>query len=598
MKVEDVKAGMKGYGLTVLRGTKPERFDVEIISTLHNFQPGQDLFIVKTDHPRLEVARTVAGMSGSPIYIDGKMIGAYAYGWFFNVEPIAGVTPIQNMLDDLRRPIPPELVPGPKRGNPLPVGSGGKASEKRQQLALHRYHGKPLEYDLRKHATQVAEHASPKLAAPAGAGLAPASTDVMAGGLSPKALKLATDLFAKSGLNVLQAGGGGGSRVYKNETGGKFVDGGAINVQLVRGDISLAGLGTVTHVVGEKLVAFGHPMIGGGVERLPTALGYVHWILSTHNRSFKLGEPISPLGTLINDRQASIVVDTSENAPMFPMSINIEGALVSPDTKTKWNMEVSHDQFFAPSFVAIGMGSALETTTSERNDMTWRAKSKVHVKGHGVMEFQDFGAGNRVPVGPSDVARGQMLRAVGAVLNNPWEMGELERVEMSVKVMHKRDVMFLRGAQVLESEIEVGSPARIKLTLQPYQGERTSRIIEVPIDKKLVGKEVRIRIQPGYSVDRAVPAPENFADLVRVLPKMGFPAETIIASYTIPGEATAAFEGHLAHRLPPGVVDVLRPTTTSVQPTLFGSVKQTVIPSQGFIIGQDNVRVKVRDVLR
>src|SRR5262249_35172624 len=104
MPVEAVKPGMKGYGLTAMSGTTPEKFDIEIISTLHNFRPNQDLFIIKTPHPRLNITRTVAGMSGSPIYLDGKMIGAYAYGWLFGSEPIAGVTPIKSMLDELNRP--------------------------------------------------------------------------------------------------------------------------------------------------------------------------------------------------------------------------------------------------------------------------------------------------------------------------------------------------------------------------------------------------------------------------------------------------------------------------------------------------------------
>ncbi len=98
MKVKDVKAGMKGYGLTVFEGTKPEKFDVEVIDVLPNFRPRQELILIKTKHPRLEVAKVVAGMSGSPIYLNGKMIGAYAYGWTFGKEPVAGVTPIENML--------------------------------------------------------------------------------------------------------------------------------------------------------------------------------------------------------------------------------------------------------------------------------------------------------------------------------------------------------------------------------------------------------------------------------------------------------------------------------------------------------------------
>ncbi|HEX6274831.1 MAG TPA: SpoIVB peptidase S55 domain-containing protein, partial [Polyangiaceae bacterium] len=135
MGVSELRRGMKGYGLTVFEGTKPERFDVEIIDVLTNFRPRQELILVKTKHPRLEVAKVVAGMSGSPIYIDGKMIGAYAYGWSFGAEPVAGVTPIRAMLDELSLPLPDtidgwplRLVPGPKSAA-SPGGarrSGGK----------------------------------------------------------------------------------------------------------------------------------------------------------------------------------------------------------------------------------------------------------------------------------------------------------------------------------------------------------------------------------------------------------------------------------------------------------------------------------------
>jgi len=113
--LSQVRPGMKGYGLTVFEGTKPERFDIEVIGVQKGFLPKQDLILVKTHHPRLEVARVVAGMSGSPVYINGKMAGAYAYGWTFPREAVAGVTPIENMLADFDRPIPSEIFGWPLR---------------------------------------------------------------------------------------------------------------------------------------------------------------------------------------------------------------------------------------------------------------------------------------------------------------------------------------------------------------------------------------------------------------------------------------------------------------------------------------------------
>src|SRR5262245_51667425 len=164
---------MKGYGLTVFEGTRPEKFDVEIIDILKNFRPRHDLILIKTMHPRLEVAKVVAGMSGSPIFINGKMIGAYAYGWTFGKEPVAGVTPIRTMLDDLERPLPKEIDGWPLRL--LPGSNGGRAALETKSntrlahnpspaaksawlSAKDRFRGDIADYDLQKHASQVATH--------------------------------------------------------------------------------------------------------------------------------------------------------------------------------------------------------------------------------------------------------------------------------------------------------------------------------------------------------------------------------------------------------------------------------------------------------
>src|ERR1051325_11367470 len=147
MGVSEIKPGMKGYGLTVFEGTKPSRFDVEVIGVLKNFRPRQEGILIKTHHPRLEVAKVVAGMSGSPIYIDGKMIGAYAYGWTFGSEPVAGVTPIRTMLDEMALPLPDTINGWPLKLLP------GKKSEKVAQApsdARGRFRGEVGRYDLRE----------------------------------------------------------------------------------------------------------------------------------------------------------------------------------------------------------------------------------------------------------------------------------------------------------------------------------------------------------------------------------------------------------------------------------------------------------------
>lgn len=590
MPASEVKPGMKGYGLTVMSGTTPEKFDVEVISTLHNFRPNQDLFLIKTPHPRLNITRTVAGMSGSPIYLNGKMIGAYAYGWLFGVEPIAGVTPIKSMLEDMARPVPRTLFPA--GGAPLPRADAGSLAPGRR--SSHAFLGAPESYDLGAHAKQLAARSASTITAPDGAGLARASTPILLGGVSGAALKVASDLLTPLGLDPLQAGGGGG-RAQDPNAPTKFVDGGGIGVELVRGDVSAMGLGTVTRVAGDRLVAFGHPMLGGGIEALPTAIAKVHWILASQNRSFKIGEAARPLGALVNDRQSAIVVDSSVTAPTFPIKLQIQGVDGAP--KTSWNMEVSHDQFMAPAFTAMALGSALEETTAERRDMTWRAVSRVKVKKHGSINVLDFGSGNGNPVGADDLVRGRLAKAIGSILNNPWEPVAIEGVETTVKVTFQRDVYHLRGAKVLETEIDAGQPVHVRLSLQPFQGKAESKVIEIKVPAELAGRDVDIDLAPGYEVDRPLPTADSVDELMANLQAVTFDPESIVATFRL-RESAAAYHGKIASRLPPGALDTLRPCSASDAPEIFTAQVQTAIPLKRFLVGHDSVKVSVRPVLR
>ncbi|MFO0555023.1 MAG: SpoIVB peptidase S55 domain-containing protein [Polyangiaceae bacterium] len=603
LPLDEVKAGMKGYGLTVFQGTSPEKFDVEIIGVLKGFRPNQDLILIKTpNHPRLDAAKTVAGMSGSPIYLDGKMIGAYAYGWTFGSEPIAGVTPIQNMLDDLAKPIPPLFKPRANLFGPKKDASSSKDASPKEAATIvpqspraytAMFSGGASEnaafsYSFEDHAKQLATRAKREMGA--GSTLEPASTPIMFGGLTPSSMALLESTLTPMGLIPVQAGGAGTKVDPDAPT--SFVDGGAIAVQLVRGDISAMGLGTVTRVEGDKLVAFGHPMMGGGASDLPTAVGKVHWILASSNRSFKIGEAVRPIGTLVNDRQSSIVIDTKRVASVFPVKVKIEG--VDGITKTEWNSECSHDPFLAPMLAAMAIGNPLESTTGERGDMTWHSDTVVKVAGYGSLNLRDFGVTAGEPISSDAFIRSRVVRALGALLNNPWEDVRIESVETTVRISFGRQVAMIRGTEVINPEIDPGESVQIKILLVPYQGKQETRVIEVPIPKDYAGEDVDIDLSPGYELEKPRAAPENLVDLMAALNNPSFPEESIVATIRLQTEGGAAFRGNVAERLPPGALDTIKVSASSVGPETFGSVQQTSHPMKMFIVGRDRVRVHVR----
>lgn len=583
--VEKIKKGMKGYGLTVFEGTKPERFDVEVIDVLPNFRPRQELILIKTFHPRLEVAKVVAGMSGSPIYLDGKMAGAYAYGWTFGAEPIAGVTPIRAMIDELERPLP-KIIDGWK----LDLSpQKAKSDEKRADVGRsRRYTGRLEQYDVRRHAEALARFAP----ATGDATLKPVATPILLGGLTGGAVEFARELLSPFGLEPLQAGGGGGKEDPSAPT--RFVDGGAIGVQLISGDMSATGLGTVTRVEGDKLVAFGHPMMESGVTALPTAIGKVLWFLASDYRSFKIGYPVRNVGALVNDRQASIVVSHSAKAPSIPATISIKG--VPGARLTEWKFQVAHEKFMAPSFLATALGSAVQAIANDHQDVSWNATSKLKIKGYGEIVLDDFGVSVGGTPDPREFAGSNLVRAVGAVLSNPWEPAFIESVSTTIELRYAREVLRLRGAEALDREVEAGGTARVRLTLIPFAGPDTSRVIEVPIPKHLSGQTVTLTFRPGYTVNKERPSAERLADLIGNLVDPVFPPKSVVVSYA--GAGAVLYKGHIAENLPPGALDTLLPATATIAPEPYRAEVNHVVMLPSFLAGQDKVTIEVKPVLR
>lgn len=581
MPVSAIQKGMKGYGLTVFEGTKPERFDIEVIDVLQNFRPKQELVLIKTLHPRLDVTKIVAGMSGSPIYINGKMIGAYAYGWTYGVEPIAGVTPIRAMLDDLSRPLPPLL-----RGSPIKILPPAPTPGTR----VSSFSSTGIDYDARAHARALVGDAAPVSMA------TPVSTPLLLSGFSPGALAVARDLLEPLGLLPLQAGGASGSATKANAASSTgFVDGGAIGVSLVSGDISGMGLGTVTRVEGDRLVAFGHPMMNVGVTALPTCEARILWFMASQMRSFKMGEAGAPRGTLVNDRQASIVVHQDAPPRTVPVTLHIDGEPGAPFTD--WSFKVAHDRFSTPAFVGMAVGSGLEAAAAERRDVTYSLTTRVKFTGFPELTFEDYGSSPTGTPGAAEVMESDFLRAIGAAFNNPWQDVVLERVDVAAKLHFARQVAVLRGVELLTPEVDPGETVRIRLVLEPHGKPRETRVLAFSLPPDFENKDVTLEIEPGYEVARPVAPPENLAELLANLRKPTEEPRSVVVSYDT-GASGAAYRGVVATSLPPGALDRLASRHSSLTVSRFETAGRVVTPLPYYVVGKDRVTVHVAPRLR
>ena len=580
---------MKGFGLTVFKGTEPERFDVEVIGVLHQFRPGQALIVIKTPNPRLDVLKTVRGMSGSPIYLEGRLAGAYSYSLSsFEVEPVAGVTPIDLMLTEMRRPIPPGFWPLEGAG-PLPRARGGGPHPAHASWTT--FDGAPGHYDLREHARQLGERLGHRADTPRG--MIAAATPLMMSGVGDRAASALRALVEPLGLEPLQGGGG-----TANDPAAPlhFANGGGLGVQLAGGDVSVMGLGTATYVDGAGRVAgFGHPMLNGGDEALPTCIGRVLWINASAQASHKIGECARPLGTLVQDRQAAIILDERVNAPILPMDVEITGVLGAP--RSTWHADLAQDKFLAPNLASVVLGSVIEATTSERRDLSWKLTSRVTVAGHGTVVLEDVGlAVGGAPDSP-EWSRSRLVNTLGDVLNNPWEHARIEKVDARFDVKFVRDLWRLRGVELLDPVVDADQRARIRLHLVPEQGPEVTRVVEVKLPAELAGKDVELEIVPGYDVTPELPAPETLDELLANEPKQTVDPRAIVVQFRVPSQGIA-YRGRVTQRLPALSLDAMRPQSSDTGPEVFQSWARTVFPLEMYVDGRDKVKVKVKSVLR
>lgn len=590
MAVSELKDGMKGYGLTVFKGTEPEKFDVEVVGVLKNFRPAQELILIKTPHPRLDVAKIVRGMSGSPIFINGKLVGAYSYGWNFMTDPVAGVTPIGLMLTEMNRPIPPGFWPL-EGGAPLPQNKPTQPAP-RPHASLTTFDGQPGHYDVQEHAKQLVGKigAPPDPSHPS----VRATTPLMLGGVGDRTLKAMRDLFEPLGLEPMQAGGSAGTQTDAPQ---HYANGGALGVALAKGDVSFMGLGTTTYVEGAKVAGFGHPMMEAGNSAMPSCVGRVVWLMSSSASSWKMGECARPLGALVQDRQSAIIVDETKTAPMYPVDVKVAGVDGAP--KTVWHVDVAEERFMAPSITAAVFSSVIEATVQERRDLTWQMHSKLVIRGQKTqktIELDDFGVAVGGAPDVPEFFHTALVRTVGDVLNNPWENVHVEKVESTLTIAYTRDVWRIRGVELLDPVVDAGERARIRLHLLSHLGAPAVREVEVRLPRELAGKDVDVEVVPGWDVVPEMAAPENLVELMNNATKQTQP-KSIVLQFRVPGQGVT-FRGHVAGRLPAFALDTLRPTSADVVPDTYNVYSRTVVPVDRYIDGRDRVRVKVRPIVR
>lgn len=445
MFIEEVKPGMKGYGLTVFAGTEIERFDVEILSVLYGFEPKSDLILARVSGGPIEKAGVIAGMSGSPIYIEGRIIGALAYSWAFSKEPIAGVTPIGEMLEIFAF----EKARDSRSASVGMRGGGGWAEAARFAVPLP---------------ATVAESAA----------MQPIMTPVVFSGFSREAVEWFRPQLGGWGI-VPVAGGSFSERLSGADA--PFEEGAAVGIQLVRGDMNAAAIGTLTLKQGERVLAFGHPFLFSGSVEFPMTTAFVHTVLPSLVVSSKVGSPLKPVGTLTQDRRTGIAGIIGDTTTMVPLSLRVNGAETTG--AKEFNFEVAMDRQMLPAMAAMALASALMHTNSYRGEFSAAIHYEIEIAEFPTIRNDDFitGLGGL----PSLAALG-LFRDLNMLLNNEFEKLTLKGISIEVDARSAVESASITGVRIHKDTLRPGEEVELRIAMKPYMGELVHKqyVIRIP----------------------------------------------------------------------------------------------------------------------
>ena len=586
--VDEIRPGMKGYGLSVFRGTEPERFDVEVIDVLHNFRPNQDLILIRTPHPLLDRARGVAGMSGSPIYLDGRLAGAYAYGWSQGTDPVVGVTPIANMLAELKRPVRLDMFPGAK---PLP--NRPRAESTRRPPSKERFAGLPPfrgEHPVSALST-IRALQKQRTHTQAPAGLHRATTPIMLGGLDDSVAHMLATELEPLGFVAAQSSTGGSHKGGPN----RFEPGGAVAVELARGDISMTGVGTVTYVGPKgRTLAFGHPMMEAGTTGLPTATARVLHVLVSEFRSFKIAEAAQPVGALVQDRQAAIVIDPDIAPARIPVRVKVNGAEGAP--KTEWRVEVASHRALTPMIVFGVIANAIKSTAGDVTDVIFRARSKVGIEGQGVVSLDEQGFSPMGAASPVVFSQLRMFALMEAAFANVFETSRLTSVDLELDLERSREVYQIADLSLAYDEVDPGDEITIYVRLRRVDLPDTIRAVKVHIPNAAAGQTVRVTVAAGNQVPIEQPRAGSLEDLIEQTQRR-YPATSLVVALQMPTRGLR-FEGHVVDSLPASALNSLQLVSTTENSRPFVTQSRTEIEMPQVVIGGANLALRVRKVAR
>jgi hypothetical protein len=540
---------MVATGRTVWQGDTIEEFQVHIIGVLRNVVgPRRDLILAKLEGGPLAHTGVIAGMSGSPVYIDGKLVGAVSYSLgAFSKEPIAGITPIAEMIDaaTLETPRPPM---GTRARLELPVTRDSVAAAVRASMSWARpFADRPG--DVQTFGDGVSGQVATMMR--------PIATPLSLGGFSPDVADMLGASFRDYGFMPM-AGAGAASQMPTRTAGvaseSPLHPGSAVGVNIVSGDFNMGATGTVTEVVGNKVYAFGHPFFNLGPIAFPMTKAYIHALLPSMTSSMKISTLGDVVGTVQQDRATTIAGLTGSGPSTIPVKISLES---ERGFKKQFEFKVVNDQLFTPLFTYASILSTLTSYERETGAATFNIKGTMNVKSHGQIKFEDLFSGNTA----STSAAGSIMAPLTFLLDNDFEPIQIEAVDLTIQSFEQPRTATIERVWLDGVRARAGRTVPLKVLMRGYRGEEVVQTVPLEIPANATGS-LSVMVSDGARLAqwerrevRQPTEPRSVPQLMRALNTLRKNNRLYVR--LLASDAGAVVRGEPLSSLPPSVLGVL-----------------------------------------
>jgi hypothetical protein len=468
--IDQIHAGMRGVAYTVFEGVKPESMDVEVLGILHNVNgPRGDIILVRLHGTKVEYTGVVAGMSGSPVYFNGKLAGALAFRiGEFSKEPIAGVTPIADMLEiNALDKSPMEEAAAAK---PPITNAAGKTAAPGDGASLA-----SSVQDFRDY-------------------LKPIDAPLVFNGFSEDAVRQFAPQFASAGIIPVMGAGS----VSEEKQPESLVPGSAVSAVLVRGDMDIAATCTVTYIDPQSLLACGHPLLQFGSVDIPMNKAQVLATLPSPLNAFKIVNTTEAAGAFVQDRHTGILGMLNKQPDMIPVTLTIHGGSSTKD----FHYQVLNNPRLSPVAIMATVFNALHGVNDYGEEITYRLNGSLDIKGFPEVALKNMFA-------PGDSGQPAAMEAAlslgerfGRIYDNPYSAPAVEGVKLDFDLIRERRWARLESARTDVTEVRPGDKIMVETVLAPYRGERSVRQIPVKIPTSASKGTLRILVTDGDTLDR------------------------------------------------------------------------------------------------